>query len=50
MRVFQKNRWDNKILKNLDINIEFDNINEFQKDEKDIEVACHILNIEDRGS
>lgn len=41
----------NKILKNLDINIEFDNINEFQKDEKkDIEVACHILNIEDRGS
>ena len=41
----------NKILKNLDINIEFDNINEFQKDEKkDIEVACHILNIEDKGS
>ena len=41
----------NKILKKLDISIELKNINEFQKDEKkDIEVACHILNIEDRGS
>lgn len=41
----------NKILKKLDINIVFKNINEFQKDTKnDIEIACHILNIEDKGS
>lgn len=41
----------NKILKNLDINVEFNNINQLKKDEKnDIEIACHILNIEDRGS
>ena len=41
----------NKILKNLDINIVFENINELKKDEKkDIEIACHILNIEDKGS
>ena len=41
----------NKILKKLDISIELKNINEFQKDSKnDIEIACHILNIEDKGS
>ena len=41
----------NKILKNLDINVEFNNINQLKKDEKnDIEIACHILNIEDKGS
>ena len=41
----------NKILKNLDINVEFNNINQLKKDEKnDIEIACHILNIENRGS
>lgn len=41
----------NKILKNLDINIVFENINELKKDEKkDIEIACHILNIKDKGS
>lgn len=41
----------NKILKKLDIDIVFENINEFQKDSKnDIEIACHILNIDDKGS
>jgi len=41
----------NKILKNLDINVEFNNINQLKKDEKkDIEIACHILNIKDKGS
>lgn len=41
----------NKILKKLDISIELKNINEFQKDSKnDIEIACHILNIKDKGS
>lgn len=41
----------NGILKKVGIEVEFKDINEFQKDSKnDIEIACHILNIEDRGS
>jgi sugar phosphate isomerase/epimerase len=41
----------NKILKKLNIDIVFENINELKKDEKkDIEIACHILNIKDKGS
>lgn len=41
----------NKILKKLDIDIVFENINEFKKDSKnDIEIAFHILNIDDTGS
>lgn len=41
----------NEILKKVGIEVEFKNINEFQKDIKnDIEIACHILNIDDKGS
>lgn len=41
----------NKILKKLNIDIVFENINELKKDSKnDIEIACHILNIKDKGS
>ena len=41
----------NGILKKVGIEVEFKDINEFQKDSKnDIEIACHILNIEYRGS
>ncbi len=41
----------NEILKKLDIEVELKNINEFQKDTKnDIEIACHILNIKNKGS
>ncbi|OCL92932.1 DUF3226 domain-containing protein [Arcobacter porcinus] len=41
----------NEILRKIDIDIKFKDINEFKKDEqKDIEIACHILNIEDKGS
>ena len=41
----------NGILKKVGIEVEFKYINEFQKDIKnDIEIACHILNIDDKGS
>mgnify|MGYP003410233836 FL=1 len=41
----------NGILKKVGIEVEFKDINEFQKDIKnDIEIACHILNIDDKGS
>ena len=41
----------NEIFKKVGIEIELKNINEFQKDMKnDVEISCHILNIDDRGS
>jgi hypothetical protein len=41
----------NAIFKKVGIEIELKNTNEFQKDTKnDIEIACHILNINDKGS
>lgn len=41
----------NSIFKKIGIEVELKNINEFQKDSKnDIEIACHILNIDDKGS
>jgi len=41
----------NDIFKKVGIEIELENINEFQKDsKKDLEISCHILNLKDRGS
>ncbi|WP_223175808.1 DUF3226 domain-containing protein [Sulfurimonas crateris] len=40
----------NKVLKELNINIELEKINEFRKDKNlDISIACHILNIDGKG-
>lgn len=41
----------NEIFKKVGIEIELKNINEFQKDMNyDLDISCHILNIDDRGS
>ena len=52
MQNIQKVNTDiNGILKKVGIEVEFKDINECQKDSKnDIEIACHSLKIEDRGS
>ena len=40
----------NTILKELNIDIQLDIINQFKKDEKlDLEIACYIINIDDEG-